>query len=76
LWDIEALFGRQTFGQIDLEALESAVRRQVLSLAARAVEQRSTIIPMAVRRTASASVARQHDMPAGARKCFPAFSAP
>ena len=40
LWDIEALFGRQTLQGLDLEALESAVRRQVLSLAARAVEQR------------------------------------
>jgi len=40
LWDIEALFGRQSLDQLDLEALESAVRQQVLSLAARAVEQR------------------------------------
>jgi len=40
LWDIEALFGRQAIDALDLEALESAVRRQVLSLAARAVEQR------------------------------------
>ena len=40
LWDIEALFGRQTLEEVDLEALESAVRRQVLNLAARAVEQR------------------------------------
>ncbi len=40
LYDIEALFGRQNLDELDLEALESAVRRQVLSLAARAVEQR------------------------------------
>lgn len=40
LWDIEALFNRQAVQEIDLEALESAVRRQVLNLAARAVEQR------------------------------------
>ena len=40
LWDIQALFGRQSLEGLDLEALESAVRRQVLSLAARAVEQR------------------------------------
>jgi hypothetical protein len=40
VWDIEALFGRQSLDGLDLEALESAVRRQVLSLAARAVEQR------------------------------------
>jgi hypothetical protein len=40
LWDIEALFGRQNVQEIDLGALESAVRRQALGLAARAVEQR------------------------------------
>jgi Uncharacterised protein family (UPF0236) len=40
LYDIEALFGRQQVEALDLEALESAVRRQVLRLAARAVEQR------------------------------------
>lgn len=40
LWDIEALLGRQTLDDLDLEALESAVRRQALRLAARAVEQR------------------------------------
>jgi Uncharacterised protein family (UPF0236) len=40
LYDIEALFGRQNLDVLDLEALESAVRRQVLNLAARAVEQR------------------------------------
>jgi hypothetical protein len=40
LWDIEALFGRQNLEELDLEALESAVRRQALRLAARAVEQR------------------------------------
>ena len=40
LYDIEALFERQNLDSLDLEALESAVRRQVLSLAARAVEQR------------------------------------
>src|ERR1700690_391580 len=40
LYDVEALFGRQHPDSLDLEALESAVRRQVLSLAARAVEQR------------------------------------
>jgi hypothetical protein len=39
LWDIEALIGRQSLDQVDLEALESAVRRQVLHLAGRAVEQ-------------------------------------
>jgi hypothetical protein len=39
LWDIEALLGRQALDQLDLEALENAVRRQVLRLAARAVEQ-------------------------------------
>lgn len=40
LWDIEALLGRQSLNELDLEALESAVRRQALRLAGRAVEQR------------------------------------
>ena len=40
LWDIEALFGRQSLQDLDLEALETAIRRQVLRLAGRAVEQR------------------------------------
>lgn len=40
VWDIEALLGRQSFADLDLEALESAVRRQALCLAGRAVEQR------------------------------------
>lgn len=40
LWDIEALFGRQKFDGLDLEALEAAVRRQALGLAALAVQQR------------------------------------
>jgi hypothetical protein len=40
LWDIEALLGRQSLDQLDLEALENAVRRQALYLAGRAVEQR------------------------------------
>ena len=40
LWDIEALFGRQCLADLDLEALESAVRRQALRLAGCAVEQR------------------------------------
>lgn len=40
LWDVEALFGRQNVQHLDLEALESAVRQQVLSLAAIAVQQR------------------------------------
>jgi hypothetical protein len=40
LWDIEALLGRQSLDQLDLEALETAVRRQALHLAGRAVEQR------------------------------------
>lgn len=40
LWDIEALLGRQSLADLDLEALESAVRRQALRLAGRAVEQR------------------------------------
>jgi hypothetical protein len=34
------LFGRQSLADLDLEALESAVRRQALRLAGRAVEQR------------------------------------
>lgn len=40
LWDIEALLGRQTLQDLDLEALETAVRRQALRLAGHAVEQR------------------------------------
>lgn len=40
LWDIEALLGRQALQDLDLEALETAIRRQVLRLAGRAVEQR------------------------------------
>jgi hypothetical protein len=40
LWDIEALLGRQSLENLDLEALESAVRGQVLRLAAQAVAQR------------------------------------
>jgi len=40
LWDIEALLGRQSLEDLDLEALETAVRRQALLLAGRAVEQR------------------------------------
>ena len=40
LWDIEALLGRQSVDQLDLQALENAVRRQALQLAGRAVEQR------------------------------------
>lgn len=40
MWDIEALLGRQSLANLDLEALESAVRRQALRLAAQAVEQR------------------------------------
>ena len=38
--EIEALVGRQAVEQLDLEALEMAVRQQALQLAARAVEQR------------------------------------
>ena len=38
--EIEALLGRQAVDQLDLEALEMAVRQQALQLAARAVEQR------------------------------------
>ena len=38
MWDIEALLGRQSLEDLDLEALESAVRQQALRLAARAVE--------------------------------------
>lgn len=45
LWDIEALLGRQSLDDLDLEALESAVRRQALRLAARAVEQRLNADP-------------------------------
>lgn len=40
LWDIESLFGRQQLDCLDLEALETAVRRQALRLAALAVQQR------------------------------------
>lgn len=40
LWDIQALLGRQSLEDLDLEALETAVRRQALQLAGRAVEQR------------------------------------
>jgi hypothetical protein len=40
LWDVEALLGRQSLQDLDLEALEMAVRRQALHLAGRAVEQR------------------------------------
>jgi len=38
--EIEALFGRQAVDELDLEALEMAVRQQALPLAARAVEPR------------------------------------
>ena len=38
--EIEVLVGRQAVDQLDLEALEMAVRQQALQLAARAVEQR------------------------------------
>ncbi len=38
--EIEALLGRPAVDQLDLEALEMAVRQQALQLAARAVEQR------------------------------------
>ena len=40
MWDIEALLGRQSLAELDLEALEFAVRRQALRLAGRAIEQR------------------------------------
>ena len=40
LCDIEALLGRQSLQDLDLEALETAVRRQALHLAGRAVAQR------------------------------------
>jgi hypothetical protein len=40
LWDIEALLGRQSLEELDMEALETAVRRQALLLAGRAVQQR------------------------------------
>lgn len=40
LGDIETLLGRQSLENLDLEALESAVRQQALGLAAQAVEQR------------------------------------
>lgn len=39
-WDIEALMGRQSLADLDLEAPESAVRHQALRLAGRAVQQR------------------------------------
>jgi hypothetical protein len=38
--EIETLLGRQVMENLDLEALELAVRQQVLQLAGRAVEQR------------------------------------
>jgi hypothetical protein len=38
--EIETLLGRQAVEELDLEALELAVRQQVLQLAAAAVEQR------------------------------------
>ena len=38
--EIETLLGRQVLENLDLEALELAVRQQVLQLAGRAVEQR------------------------------------
>ena len=38
--EIETLLGRQAVENLDLEALEVAVRQQVLQLAGRAVEQR------------------------------------
>ena len=37
---MESLLGRQSLAGLDLEALESAVRRQALLVAAHAVEQR------------------------------------
>ena len=40
LFDIEALLGRQSLANLDLEALETAVRRQALHLAGHAVQQR------------------------------------
>jgi hypothetical protein len=40
LWDVEALLGRQSLDGLDLEALEAAVRRQALGLAALAIQQR------------------------------------
>lgn len=40
LWDIDGLLGRPSLDNLDLEALESAVRRQALRLAAHAVQQR------------------------------------
>jgi hypothetical protein len=39
LWDIDALLGRQSVQELNLGALELAVRRQALQLAGRAVEQ-------------------------------------
>jgi hypothetical protein len=38
--EIEAFLGRQSIASLDLEAVEMEVRRQALSLAARALEQR------------------------------------
>jgi len=43
--EIEALVGRQAVDELDLEALEMAVRQQALQLAARAVEQRLNADP-------------------------------
>jgi len=43
--EIEVLVGRQAVDQLDLEALEMAVRQQALQLAARAVEQRLNADP-------------------------------
>ena len=40
LFDVEVLLGRQSLANLDLEALETALRRQALHLAGRAVEQR------------------------------------
>src|SRR6266851_7218836 len=40
LQEIEALLGRQSIQDLDLEAVEMAARRQALCLAARALEQR------------------------------------
>jgi hypothetical protein len=40
LWDIDALLARQSIQNLDLEALKSAVRRQALQLAGKAVERR------------------------------------
>jgi hypothetical protein len=43
--EIEALLGRQAVDELDLEALEMAVRQQALQLAARAVEPRLNADP-------------------------------